>query len=496
MSSSAMTASDSSSDSSVSSGKIPDLIKIGAIDSTTEQILTTGIIDAVTISQERARFTLQRVSGFLHSNSKITLGVIPGVARSFYPLQIGVSNLIKSATLTIGNSQVCHVDDYSNFHSYQSIFMTNENNKEREQYLSQRCMSHAPVYDDRTGAAVGDDLTPNGASKLGLDVGRNPVIPAAGGAGVHQLLPFQINDNTSAQTIADAPVYSVYLSDLFPFLKSNQLPCQLIDEEIHIDITFQDSLSSLGGAGFSRRMCVAATLADTTDFQIDTNECKLIYDSISYDGETMRKYAEQNKTLNFQYVDYRLAKRTGDETAFSDLTFQLGGNGRLVSKVMFALSDNRNMVPQSLLSGVVSKSSANDNNLSVNLLYNDLYEYNRDRSNPALLFHTTQQAEGMVPQVTKDEWKVGGSTVGGGIRNAITDETMEGHIQSSADVGLTSNFQWVAIRPNKGQRVNNKGMDLIYKNPNLDAGSYTLRVYLELLKVATIENGKFSCYFA
>jgi hypothetical protein len=479
----------------MSDSKIPSLLKIGAIDSTTAQILTTDVIDPVTISQSRARFTLERVSGFLHSNSKITLGVIPGVARSFYPLNIGVSNLIKSATLTIGSNVVCSIADYSDFHSYQSIFMTNENNKEREQFLSQRCMSHAPVYDDRTVPAA--DLTPNGAATVGLDVGRNPVIPAAGGAGVYELLPFQINDNTSAQTIADAPIYSVYLSDLFPFLATNSLPCQLISEQIHIDITFQDALSSLGGAGFSRRMCVANGLANTTDFQIDTEECKLIYDSISYDGETMRKYAEQNKTLQFSYVDYRLAKRTGDNAAFSDLVFPIGGNGRLVSKVMFALSEDANTVPQSLLNGVVAKSSTIDNKLSINLLYNDVYEYNRDRSNPSLLFHTTQQAEGMVPQITKDEWKVAGSLLGGGGDvNSLTDQTMEGHVQSSDAVGLAANFQWVSIRPNRGERVNNKGMDLTYKNPNLDAGNYTLRVYLELLKVATIENGKFSCYFA
>jgi hypothetical protein len=478
----------------MSDSKIPSLLKIGAIDSTTAQFLTTDVIDPTTISQSRARFTLQRVSGFLHSNSKITLGVIPGVARSFYPLNIGVSNLIKSATLTIGSNVVCSISDYSDFHSYQSIFMTNENNKEREQFLSQRCMSHAPVYDDRTVPAA--DLTPNGAAKTGLDVGRNPVIPAVGGAGVYELLPFQINDNSSAQTIADAPIYSVYLSDLFPFLATNSLPCQLISQDIHVDLTFQDALSSLGGAGFSRRMCVANGLADTTDFQIDTEECKLIYDSISYDGETMRKYAEQNKTLQFSYVDYRLAKRTGDNAAFSDLVFPIGGNGRLVSKVMFALSEDANTVPQSLLNGVVAKSSTSDNKLSVNLLYNDIYEYNRDRSNPSLLFHTTQQAEGMVPQITKDEWKIGGSIVAGGAVNGLTDHTMEGHIQSSDAVGLASNFQWVAIRPNRGERVNNKGMDLTYKNPNLDAGTYTLRVYLELLKVAKIENGKFSCYFA
>ena len=70
-------------------------------------------------------------------------------------------------------------------------------------------------------------------------LGRNPVVAAAGGAGTFQLLPFQLHNSTSAQTISEAPVYSVYLSDLFPFLKFNQLPLFMIDQEVHIDIEFQ-----------------------------------------------------------------------------------------------------------------------------------------------------------------------------------------------------------------------------------------------------------------
>jgi hypothetical protein len=486
----------SASDDSVSAGKIPDLMKIGSIPSTTAQTLTTDVIDATTISQQRCRFTLQRVAGFLHSNSKVTLGVVPvaGTARAFYPLNIGVSNLVKSAELKIGQKTVCSTMDYSEFHSYQSLFISNENNKEREQFLSQRCISHAPIYDSRATNAAANPV--NSATKVGLDLGRNPVVNDANDVGAFQLLPFQTNDGTSAQTIADAPVYSVYLSDLFPFLKTNQLPAFMIDEEIHIDITFQDETSSLADPAVaeSRRMCVSGVETATTAFQIDTSEVKLIYDSITYDGELMRQYAAQNQTLTFNYVDYRLAKRTGDEAAFSNLVFPMGGNGRLISKVMIALSENGNVISQSLLNGVVAKESSLGGKLSLNLLYNDLYEYNVDRSNPALLFHTTQQAEGMIPMVTKDEWKIGG--VAGTASSALTPQTFEGHSQSSSVSGLGGCFQWLAIRPNKGQRVNNKGMDLVYKQTGLNAGTYTLRCYLEMLKVATIKDGKFDCYFA
>jgi len=487
---------DDMADKSVSGDKIPDLIKIGAIPSEYGQMLHTDIIDPVTFSQDRVRFTLSRVAGFLHSNSKVTLAVTPNTTTSaYYPVNIGISNLVQSARLSVGNKTVCEIDDYSHFHQYQSMFISNEDNKEREQFLSQRCINHQPVYDDRVADTT--DKPPNSAKKVGLDVGRYPTVASGGGVGSFQLLPFMKHDATSAQTTADAPVYSVYLSDLFPFLRFNQLPMFMLNEEVHIDITFTAQTSSLAGAGLSRRMCIDATEgavgANTTvSYSVNQDEVKLIYDSITYDGDIMDRYAQQNPKLTFQYVDYRLAKRTGNQAAFADLTFPVGGNGRLVSKVILGLQKNENFTPVSLCNGVIAKDAAGTtdaNSLSLNLLYNDLFEFNTDRSNSALLFHTTQSAEGRVPMVTRDEYQTSPTS-------ALTAETMEGHAQSSGTIGLGGLFRWTAIRPNKGQRVNNKGIDLVYKSPALPAETYTLRVYLELLKVATIEDGQFNCYFA
>jgi hypothetical protein len=474
----------------VSTDRIPDLIKIGAIPSSYGQMLHTDVIDPVTFSQNRVRFTLQRVAGFLHSNSKITLAVTPlTTAGAYFPLNIGVSNLVQHARLSIGNKTVCEIDDYTHFHQYQSLFISNEDNKEREQFLSQRCINHKPIYDDRVANTT--DKPPNSAKKVGLDVGRNPVVPAGGGAGTFELLPFMKHNATSAQTISEAPVYSVYLSDLFPFLKFNQLPMFLLNEEVHIDITFTPQTDSSTGAALSRRLCVpnSEAASNAVEYLVNEDEVKLIYDSISYDGEIMEKYAQQNQKLTFNYVDYRLAKRTGSEGAFADLTFPVGGNGRLVSKVILGLQKNENFTPVSLLNGVVAKDVPATQSLSLNLLYNDLYEFNVDRKNTALLFHTTQSAEGKVPMVVRDEYQTTGVTV-------LTAETFEGHPQNSGTAGLGGVFRWTAIRPNKGQRVNNKGMDLVYKATGLPAETYTLRVYLELMKIATIEDGQFNCYFA
>ena len=131
----------------VSENQIPDLMKIGEIPTSYGQTLTTDVIDPATFNQNRVRFTLSRVSGFLHSNSKITLAVTPlaaaaGEDNAYYPFNIGVSSLIQSATLLVGNKQICAIEDYAQFHAYQSMFISNENNKEREQYLSQRMMNH------------------------------------------------------------------------------------------------------------------------------------------------------------------------------------------------------------------------------------------------------------------------------------------------------------------------------------------------------------------
>ena len=87
-------------------GRIPDLIKIGEIPSSYGQTLYTDIIDATTSTDNRCRFTLSRVAGFLHSNSKITMAVKPNNTTNamYYHLNVGISSLIKSATLTIGNN--------------------------------------------------------------------------------------------------------------------------------------------------------------------------------------------------------------------------------------------------------------------------------------------------------------------------------------------------------------------------------------------------------
>ena len=463
-----------------SNDRIPDLMKLGEIQTDMAQVVTTDIIEPSVVSDSFARFTLDRRVGFLHSNSKIALSVVPLTnAKAYFPLNIGVGSLIQRAVLKIGQRTISETQDFAHLHAYSSLFITNENNKEREQYLSQRAIAHKNVNGDMTNLLYAD--------RVGIDNGvETNFTGASQGVFLHK---FQEIDATDADTIKQSPVYSIYLSDLFGMLKSFQLPAYMLDEPIFVELTFTPPLTSIadGVTNQSQRCCTNLTGTEAVSYAIDQNELKMIYDSISYDGEVMEKYREQNKSISFSFKEYTLAKRTGVQTDFANLVFNVGGNGRLVSKCIIGLEANANFVSRSLINGYGSFAPVNGEEATLNLLYNDRYEFSHDRSNNALLFSTTQQSEGAVPMVTRGEY----SREAGAL--TITTHGFEGNIQNT---GLSGRFFWNSIRPNRAERVNSRGMDLTYKNPNLTAGTYTLRVWLELLKVCELVDGKMTSRFA
>ena len=47
-----------------------------------------------------------------------------------------------------------------------------------------------------------------------------------------------------------------------------------------------------------------------------------------------------------------------------------------------------------------------------------------------------------------------------------------------------------------GERVDSQGLELNSQMRDLPAGQYTLRAYIECIKVATLNDGRFDCYFA
>ena len=102
--------------------------------------------------------------------------------------------------------------------------ISGEVQKEREQFLTGRCMDNEFIYKE-TGVATTNSRL---AGEYGLSNGREYLAIDTG------LLarPCSVMDSTDANSIAQSPSYQVSLSELFPFLKTHQLPLYMFDEAI------------------------------------------------------------------------------------------------------------------------------------------------------------------------------------------------------------------------------------------------------------------------
>jgi len=476
-------------------------MKIGAIQTEMAQDVQTIITDPVVFDQNTCRITLQNI-GFLHSLSRIafqvesasaTTNAMAGAnANMTFPVGVGIHSLIERATLMIGGKTICEVEDFAHFMGYKSMFIDNQINKEREAVLSGRIMNHNFVM-----------FNDYNASSYGLDNGTFPVTPRTSMTGafnasmarsasatlvVNGIVP---RDNL---LVRNEPELQIALADLFPFLRFNQLPLYMMAEQVSINLVFTPK-------GTSRRVCRQGQSGAIQTFNIKQGSVKLIADYLTFNGEIMTQYANANREMNFNYIDYRLTKRTYNGSGSIAQTKQIlnvGGAGRVVNKMFVALA-NDNKGQDNLLNAYTSQdpginASGNNQVLTTNVRYNDEYLYPIDRVNPAVEFHDIVQTEGVVPHVSRDEYNSeGGGVVGGG----LSVQKYNGH---PCNTGLRGQFFYQAHRLNKNERVNSRGIELETQYSELpDLGgalNYTQRVWIEVLRTATLRDGVFDCYYA
>jgi len=479
----------------VSTGAIPDLIKIGSIPSNTAIEVETSVMEPVVFSQNFARFVFQN-KGILNSNSKIAIGV-DAIVDSFLPLNIGIYSLIERATLKAGTKTICEVDDFSQFMAYQSLFLSGEANKEREVYTTSRNMCQDYAFRNPTTPATNINMSNTSASFTKIDIGEaydgyaNFATNGVTGTADYQLnlMPHQELDN--------APVFQMALDELFPFLKTNQLPLYMMKEQVSLELTFTPQSTIAGG---SKRLCLKDGALSTSEADITQNELKLVADYIYYPQEMMIAYQNANRSMNFTYMDYRSSKRTVARTGANgaeNFIQNLGGAGRIVNKAIFCMRDGGddadtllnvyNGTPPDVTYDHEDQDTSTGGTVTTNLKYNDTFVFPIDVDNMARHFHNVVSAEGKVPFVSRDLYTMESKT--------LIDYDIEGQPQ---DVHLRGKFFWQAIRLNKNERVNSRGIELYQKMvslPSPDLG-YELMCWLELVKVAQFENGYLECYFA
>ena len=90
------------------------------------------------------------------------------------------------------------------------------------------------------------------------------------------------------------------------------------------------------------RCCVNAGSTSGLPFDIDTNEVKLVADTIFYDGAIMNQYANTHRSQSFAFKDYRLTKTSLSVTDAKNSVRNVGGAGRAVTKIITGIcNDNR-----------------------------------------------------------------------------------------------------------------------------------------------------------
>ena len=455
--------------------RLPNLMAIGEIPTDLSMDMDTEVLDPVVNNQNFCRFVLSN-KGFLHSFSKLTL-CVSNAGKNTFPVGVGVHSLIQRCALRIGTTVVAETDDFNHWMGYKSMFIDNDINYERETYTTSRVLAHDFCYKNDLNGEQSDVS----ASGIGLK-------------GYKQYFNLENDGSTGFLDPVDeiatenAPVFSVALADLFPFLRFNQLPLFMIDQQVSIELYFEPTSS--------KKRCVANGndgIATGQPYNMDLTQTKLISDYIYYDNSMMDTWASQNRVLNWTYNDYRLNKRSfTDAQLQTNIIMDVGGAGRICNKLVTSIELLANDPDTELVSAYHSTAPdiANGNNglFTTNLTYNDNRLYPIDRKNPALHFHDVIQAEQNIPHVCRQEYTKQGSSIS-------TVYTYMGLNQSSSLVGLNGKFHYICYRLNRNERVNSRGIQLEINYTDALPTNYVHRTWLELVKTATLENGKFSCDF-
>lgn len=484
--------------------QIPDLIKIGSISADTAVNVQTDVLDPVIFSEREARFVLDN-KGILHSNSRITLSTdgtahTAATGRAFFPANIGIHSLIQRASLRVGTKTVCEIEDYAHFAAYEATFLPPDAIKEREQVMTGRFMSIAPVLDGRSDsfstASNSASITESLTEAKSIHIDNSKSLNLSDPAGTYWKPIVHTTDPDTSRVIwdfqkeANTPTYSILLADLFPFLKTNQLPLFMMSEQVSIHLTFTPRLSGVK----SDRLCCTEGSALVADATLVRNDCQMIADYIYYPQDLMEQYRQANSTMSFNYVDYHFVKRTVSAAEFSGGLIQnLGGAGRVVNKVFIGVQQT-NEQEASLLNVYVAEgpsiSATSTGTVKTNLKYNDNFLYPIDVTNDARHYHNVFMSEGRVPYISRDLYRGEGQLT----KNRPTlPETTD--FEGYSSLALRQRFFYTAYRLNRAERVNSRGIEL-YDTRTTMAGSSTLRAWLQVVRVATLRDGMFEMAYA
>ena len=203
----------------------------------------------------------------------------------------------------------------------------------------------------------------------------------------------------------------------------------------------------------------------------------------------MSEYKEKNNDLSFTYIDYRLSKNSLTIAQASNSVRNIGGNGQMVSKVYHGFEEEKSggevdkymLGPYTASSPVKVGDQVGD--LTQNLFYNNEFIYPQNVTNSAVHYHHLVSTEGAPAYVSRAAYS--------GEGEGITTQKYGGEAQDDDLLGM--NF-WQGFKLIDGQRLDSKGADLHTQITLTE--NCTNRVWLEVLRYATLKDGRMACYYA
>ena len=451
---------------------IPNFLMLKQIPVNYIQQVETDLLEPVVFNQGAAtndgfcRFVLQN-KGFLSSHSKIFMALKPDstITDAFLSPHLGIGQVVKKAVLKIGNKQINEIDSWAGLYGVKSSLITNENNLEREQYLTGRYLNHDFSYTDGSKALADGYHIDNGVSET---------------SGNFKTPTWSVMDGFLAE---QCPSYSIDLSDLFPFLKVHQLPLYMINEPVTIELTFQPTQK--------HRVQIANGQSTDKDCEIVRDQLKFCADYIFYGAtDEMDRFAKANGDLSFSFVDYRVVEHSTTTSALgSGLVRNLGMANRIVPRIIVTTSktgDNEETLlgQYNAVSPAVSTVTGVESAFKYNVRYNDRFEFTSDVDNTARMFSIFTDSES-VPFVTRDEFS------DQGVAGQITGNTFQGRPQNT---NLQGKFFYMGTRLTNG-RVGQRGIEL-HLTSGVPANTDLLRCYCEYIRVARLVNGMMEIYNA
>ena len=398
--------------------RLPEALLVRPMTTVRSMNIETNVLDPIVINQNFCRFVLER-KGILDTGSSISVALQTQGARGFLPLKTGIHSVVDRAVLRIGSKVVAISDQYAHYQTIRRQFKTAEEKSQK-------------------------DMIKNGT----IDV----LCPSSQQDGKYQVRDVEYNNAQTAALVAPeivlspaalGPIFSIKLSELFPMMRSVQLPLYLINEPCSVELTFNQQLA--GNAAQVGNICCIPNAQAETGCSINLSSVKLLADYLTYDDDRMDQTAQLVMSDSGMIIPYEDVMSTVADyqglvtapvgTAVTRQSFvrDIGLSGMNVRSILISSSSQANNASNDLLGKY--KSDAFNVPESLQLRINDRQHFPRPMVSESQKEHQLSRVFSTDLSIISPEYSMD-LAVEKKDNNAVTNQmisasTLEGHAMTA-----------------------------------------------------------------